>query len=138
MDAVVIEYVIANAGDGKAQIVESFTEATPVDFGIIGPMRRDISFINDVGNSSVQALFEIEPGEIIGISYTCNFNYDSVFPRTNGIIDPDSSEIQLVFRGRLIYRDGNGTKRQTTFCRSYDFKTRRFRRINDPDLEYED
>ena len=35
-DAVVIEYVIANAGDGKAQIVESFTEATPVDFGIIG------------------------------------------------------------------------------------------------------
>jgi hypothetical protein len=42
------------------------------------------------------------------------------------------------FRGTIYYADINGGRRQSSFHRAYDFKTKRFRKIEDSEFEYGD
>jgi hypothetical protein len=44
----------------------------------------------------------------------------------------------LLFIGYIIYEDGLKRQRRTAFLRSYDFSTKRFSPIDDPDYEYQD
>jgi len=53
------------------------------------------------------------------------------------IVDLKSRKKALWALGYVFYEDKLGRKHKTAFCRRYDLATRRFRIVNDPDLEYE-
>ena len=42
----------------------------------------------------------------------------------------------LYFIGYILYRDDIGVGRRTAFCRLYNFQTKRFEIVKDPDYEY--
>jgi hypothetical protein len=42
----------------------------------------------------------------------------------------------VICAGYVLYRDGNGTRRQTGFCRQYDAATGRWNAVQDPEYEY--
>src|SRR5258706_15979715 len=47
---------------------------------------------------------------------------------------PDSERI--VCAGYVLYRDGNGTRRRTGFCRQFDLATGRWSKMQDDEYEY--
>jgi hypothetical protein len=137
-----VSFNIANAGSTPAQITESVIEVQKATFGTITPLPERWGF-NEIGNN-VHALFPLEPGSFVESKYHSEVTRQSFINEAMKAHVFNDAQLearrvdQLIFIGRIRYKDANGVKRQMGFCRYYDFKVGRFRRLDDPDYDYED
>jgi len=144
---VVIRYIVSNSGTTIAEIVESVIEVKRVDSGSVGPLRDaqgsntikdDLKRPNDLAYPMPS--LTIEPGSYVQYTHTSNITHppDPNQPR-NGVLVHSAPGIRnniVFFRGRIVYIDGNKTRRQMAFCRRYSYDNDTF--IPVPDYEYED
>jgi hypothetical protein len=143
-----IRFVVANSGTSSAEIVESIIEIENIESGTVGPLRKestvdviadDLEPRNDL--ASLQPILRIEPGS--HIQYTPPSS-DFEHPPGPGQLTPSGQIIhrapgsgpKIIFRGRVVYIDANGTRRQMAFCREYSYVNENFRTVED--YEYTD
>ncbi|MGO8817765.1 MAG: hypothetical protein ACLQVG_24225 [Terriglobia bacterium] len=138
--SVTINYIISNAGSSRAEITESVIEVQHSDSGIVRPLggteRLNLIEKDIIENPLAypNKSLTIEPGAFVRYRHSSEIAHQSLwFTKTK-----EGEAGRLFFRGRIVYFDGNGTQRQIAFCRYYDFKAGHFRRLDDPDYEYED
>jgi hypothetical protein len=134
-----IQYVIANIGLGRATIYEGnatvrvFEKGLPAippyaDEGdILGPIvlasgesRPEVVYLDDntEAKSAIMAGF-----------------WDEAMETVAGPGGAPLPKCMYVF-GYFQYRDDIGVVRRTAFCRLYNFRTKRFSAVDDPDYEY--
>jgi hypothetical protein len=125
-----VRYVIANIGDGPAEIVESYLICQLVSDGTLSPL-QPIEGANPIGRET------INPGAHIFREETSNFSHRSI---AINYMKSQHGQIHdhFFFRGFIIYQDRMGIRRRTAFSRAYDPEARRFRLSDDPDYEYAD
>ena len=105
--------------------------------GGLNPIEKDIIEEKDTIENPLaypKKSLTMGPGDFIRYRHSSDVTHQSLW----FLKEKEGEAGRLFFRGRIVYIDGNGTRRQMTFCRYYDFKASRFRGLGDPDYEYED
>jgi hypothetical protein len=127
-----VRLIVANAGSGVADIVESFVILEFNDSAILLPLQPP-DHSNSVGS------VRIAPGEGIEREFGSNINFPEYTNEQNRQRNyPGESTPKIWLRGFIVYLDNNRIRRRTAFCRGYDFKASRFRAGDDPNYEYSD
>jgi hypothetical protein len=126
-----VSYVVANTGASEAEIVESWIEIKDVRYGLLPPL-------NPIEDETPIRKIVIKAGANISRTQGSNVEHVSLQIGRMGAQRRHEEPPELVFRGFVTYRDKNQITRRTAFYRRYDFKTMRFRIVDDPDYEYAD
>jgi hypothetical protein len=129
-----IRSVIANAGEGRGTIVESYGQVQTVKAECWSPPDTT-SGKNLIGGYTLapgqQVVWNLtvpmEPGTLITITHAAEL-----------IAQGKEVVTTIYFGGAFIYADDNGIRRRTAFLRRWDPRTDRFSRSDDPDYEYVD
>lgn len=136
-----IEYIIANTGLGKATVFEGNATVAvlenglpakpPFDDGIDLPYPITL----ETGQSTPESVY-LEDAILAAVrNKIATASWDK--PASEVLGKPVSATPNCIyFLGYLLYRDDIGTVRRTAFCRLYDFRTKRFTIVQDPDYEY--
>ena len=125
-------FVIANSGTGVGRVVESHVELQFLDNAVLLPL-QPTEGQNPIGSR------EINPGAHIYHEVDSHITFPAYQNELNRQVHSTAETVTKIWlRGFVIYEDNNGVRRRTSFCRGYDFKTRRFRMGTDPDYEYAD
>jgi hypothetical protein len=127
-----VRFLVANAGSGPADIVESFVILEFNDTATLLPLQPP-DHSNSIGP------IRIEPGNSIEREFGSNINFP-MYTNEQGrhMAHPGNVTPRIWLRGFIVYLDNNRVRRRMAFCRGYDFKDRRFRAGDDPNYEYSD
>jgi hypothetical protein len=130
-DACEIRFLIHNNGETEGKIVDyqfymRFSE-------------KSFHHMPMIQASAPQPPVLIKPGdEVIWMGTTKYFETKNLAALMSDEFNGrDSPEETLQLRGRVFYEDISGNRRQSSFHRAYDFKAKRFRRIDDSEFEYD-
>jgi hypothetical protein len=142
-----IRFIIANSGTSSAEVIESIIVAKQIESSSVGPLRGeggaetikdDLEHRNDL--ASLQPSLKIDPGSHIQFTHTLDFELPpapgQLTPSGTIVHRPPGSGPKIVFRGRVVYKDANGTRRQMAFCRLYNQVNESFGAVED--YEYVD
>ncbi|MBU2519195.1 MAG: hypothetical protein KKB57_16545 [Proteobacteria bacterium] len=131
-----IFFVIYNVGNTDAHIIEYLVHTKPIK-GALPPTPQYR------GYEMVKTDILVRPGSTqemkIGMD-RIEAGLMEMIGRTRQLVPemlPEKMHDEYLV-GYINYRDNNGNIRQTAFCRKYDFGTKRFTRVDDPDYEYAD
>jgi hypothetical protein len=128
---IAVQYVIANIGEGNARIVESWVEVKFSRDRRLWPIQR-AEGANLIGNTLLR------PGTHVFREQGSSVSLLSLATGRQ-IFQAGHHPVQIVFfRGFIIYLDDNLVRRKTAFCRIWNWESRRFDRVDDPDYEYVD
>jgi hypothetical protein len=126
-----VRYVIANIGVGKARIAESWIELQDSRDRILRPL-QPAEGANPIGRETMAGgthIFREHDTTASSLSFAVG---REIHARGYAPV------ATVFFRGFIVYLDDNGIRRRTAFCRMWNFETRRFDVMNDPDYEYAD
>jgi hypothetical protein len=142
---VTVRYTISNSGSTQATVVESLIEVQKIDSGTGGPLRNSDglnTIKNDIDNVLAHPgkALTIEPGGHLPCRHSSEVSCQPDPPLTPSgqIVQKAPNSPNFYFRGRVVYKDGNGTRRQMAFWQSYSFSTERFTPLDDPNFVYSD
>jgi hypothetical protein len=125
-----LSFMITNTGDTDAEIVEfKFFLMFTGDDSIEMPIVRT--------EEAKQPPFKLIVGDEFRWYGNCEMNPAKVINATNRAIHDQEALSELDFRGTISFKDLGGNLRHTSFHRSYDFKKRRFNRIENSEFEYQ-
>jgi hypothetical protein len=125
-----LSFLITNTGDTDAEIVEfKFFLIFTGDDSIEMPIVRT--------EEAKEPPFKLIVGDEFRWYGNCEMNPAKVINATNRAIHDQEALSELDFRGTISFKDLGGNLRQTSFHRSYDFKKRRFNRIENSEFEYQ-
>jgi hypothetical protein len=129
-----VRLIVANAGVGPADIVESFVILEFNETGTLLPLQYP-QYANSFGP------LRIEGGQGVEREFGSDINFPKYTNEQNRQrnlhIDRDVTP-KIWLRGFIVYLDNNRTRRRMSFCRGCDFRTNRFRAGEDPNYEYSD
>lgn len=139
-DTLGVDFVIANIGDTAAKIIEISTKLWHEQSGEV---LEDFPARPPYG-ASTSVSITIQSGESYMYTHAGEEILLSLVPFEEGYTKVSvpkgraTSGSDFLFLGYIVYEDGLRKKRRTAFCRRYDFGTKRFTPIDDPDYEYQD
>ena len=127
-----VRFIVANAGEGGADVVESFVILEFNESAILLPLQPP-EHSNSIGP------IQIEPGQGIEREFGSAINFPQYTNEQNRHLNhPGEPTPKIWLRGFIVYLDNNRIRRRMAFCRGYDFKAKRFRAGDDPNYEYSD
>ena len=126
-----LSFIIANVGDTDAEVVnfKFFLLFRGDDDSVEMPIVRT--------EEAKQPSFKLVVGEEFRWYGNCEMNAAKFINATNRAVHDQETLSELEFRGTTSFKDWGGNLRHTSFHRSYDFKHRRFNRIENSEFEYQ-
>jgi hypothetical protein len=127
-----VRFIVANTGEGVADVVESFVILEFNELAILLPLQPP-EHSNSIGP------IRIEPGQGVEGEFGSTVNFPQYTNEQNRHLNhPGEPTPKIWLRGFIVYLDNNRIRRRMAFCRGYDFKAKRFRAGDDPNYEYSD
>lgn len=136
-DILEIEFVIANIGATSADIMEVSTNL------LLPDTRYFLPAIPPYG-ASLDLPITLESGASVTHAHRATVDETTRFHFLSGYSPDEPADfvhgsVPMIFFGFIAYKDQTIIRRrETAFLRTYDFTSKRFTTVNDPDYEYQD
>jgi hypothetical protein len=122
-----IEFTVANVGGSRATVSEwnctAYTNVKNTALAAHPPYETD---------RTVHEKVKLTPGETLRLKYIEGTDVTLMLGEVM------ARNVDLFIIGYVLYGDGIGIVRRTSFCREYVRETKRFRTAADPDYEFAD
>jgi hypothetical protein len=119
-----VTFRYVNSGDSRAEITHIGTKLVLL---FKPTLPSEINF----EHQEMRPPIDVESG-----MHGFRLTVDAFDPTNKLLLSAIGGSQKLICVGYIIYRDGNGTIRQTGFCREYDPASNRWRPVKDDEYEY--